>query len=81
MSAWWKQGSSITFVERQVGWQIEGTGSERAVVAIATIGNVRLMFRVKSITAQWKRAPRLKVVVQARTRTVAEIFGDWFWSR
>ena len=57
VSAWWKQRSQMTLVEFQGRWQVEGIGSERAVVAIATVENDRLRFRVKSRTAERDRGP------------------------
>lgn len=52
VSAWWKQRSEMILVERDGEMQVEGTGSERAVVAVARIENNRLMFRVNSRSAQ-----------------------------
>jgi len=48
VAAWWRLRSQLSLVERDGCWQVEGSGHERARVALARVTDGRLWYEVQS---------------------------------
>jgi len=53
---WWRQRAKMKLVEDDIGWHVEGPGSERARVAYASEDKGRLSYRSSSIPAELSRS-------------------------
>lgn len=51
-NAWWRQRSQMKLVKRDGSWRVEGAGSERAVVAFASLENDQLKYRFAGASGQ-----------------------------
>jgi hypothetical protein len=48
VNQWWRERSQMRLVRRGDGWEIEGTGKERARIAYASLDGNQLVYRVES---------------------------------
>ena len=55
---WWRQRAEMKLVEDDLGWHIEGPGSERARVAYASQDDGRLLYTCGSIQAELSQSSR-----------------------
>lgn len=56
-NTWWRQRSQMKIVRRGGAWRIEGEGSERAVLAMASLENDRLTYSVMQPSGQIIKEP------------------------
>jgi hypothetical protein len=56
INLWWRQRSKLQLVNRGKGWEIEGSGSERAKLALARVEDGKLRYRIAEATESDSRA-------------------------
>jgi len=67
VNTWWRQRSQMKLVRRAGAWRIEGAGSEKAALAMASLENDRLTYSIMHPSGQimkeraWQRSSAMSV--------------------